>query len=65
MRISSLSLLSEIWLTYSSFIDSNQSYLSSIQQAYQKGVRDKVRTIRIVAAAQMFKLLEKFSEEKN
>ena len=32
---------------------------------YNKSVRDRVRTVKITTIAQMFKLLDKFSEEKN
>jgi len=65
IRIASITLLTEAWLTYSSFIDKNPNFVSSIQHVYKKNVRDRVRSVRLVTATQMFKLLDKFSAEKN
>ena len=65
VRIAAMSLLTEVWLTYSSYIDQNQTYLNSIQHAYKKNIRDRVRSVRLVTATLMFKLLDKFAAEKN
>lgn len=65
VRIASLSLLTELWLNYTSFIDANDSYLNSIHHVYKKNVRDKSSNLRMVAVVSMFKLLDKFSHEKN
>jgi hypothetical protein len=65
VRIAAITLLSEIWMTYAQFVDRNPDLLSSIQHVYKKNVRDRVRSLRLVTATQMFKLLDKFSAEKN
>lgn len=65
MRIAALGLLCEIWLTFPPYIEQNDQFNNSIQHVFKKNVRDPIRSVRIVAGTCMFKLLDKFSAEKN
>ena len=65
IRIAALSLLTEVWLAYTSFIDKNDSFLNSIHHVYKKNVRDKCNSLRMVTVVHMFKLLDKLGAEKN
>lgn len=65
LRMSAISLLNEIWLNFSPYIDKNQHYVTPIQHVYNKNSRDQNQQVRIVTVTCMFKLLDKFSEEKN
>ena len=62
--IAALALLCEIWGTFqSSFQDHSERY-NQMMQAFQRNSRDKEKSVRIVAVASMFKLLDKFSADK-
>ena len=52
-------------MLYTAFIDQNDNFLNSIQHVYKKNVRDKSIGVRLVTIVHMFKLLDKFSVEKN
>ena len=60
-----MALLTEIWLTFPPYIEQNDQYNNSIQHVFKKNVRERIRSVRLVAATSMFKLLDKFSAEKN
>lgn len=64
-RNSALGLLTEVWLSYTSFIDNNENFLNSVQHVYKKNIRDKNPAIRMVTIAHVFKLLDKLAGEKN
>lgn len=63
VRVAALSLLSEIWLSFSSYFVGSER-IGEIQSVFQRSSRDKEKSLRIVAVASMFKLLDKFSAEK-
>jgi hypothetical protein len=65
IRNAALSLLTEVWLVYTNFIDHNENFLNSVQHVYKKNVRDKSTGVRIVTIVHLFKLLDKFAFEKN
>jgi hypothetical protein len=65
VRIAAMSLLNEIWLTFPIYIEKQSSYANPIQHVYKKNSRERIRSVRIVTAVCMFKLLDKFSSEKN
>ena len=60
-----MTLLSEIWFSYTQYLDQKQDRLGFIQQVLKKSGRDRLKNLRIVAVSLMFRLLEKFAEEKN
>lgn len=65
IRNAAISLLTEIWLSYTNFIDMNENFLNSVQHVYKKNVRDRNIGVRMVTVAHMFRLLDKFADEKN
>jgi hypothetical protein len=64
-RISAISFLNEIWMNYTQYVDSKPEVVSDILGHLKKGIREKYTPMRMVSICQLFKLLEKFSEEKN
>jgi mRNA deadenylase 3'-5' endonuclease subunit Ccr4 len=64
-RISALGLISDIWLAYTDLVDSNEETSTNIIAMFKKGIRDKYRPVRVVSISMLFRILEKFSEEKN
>lgn len=64
-RIAALSFLTETWLVYTSYVDERPEVGNEIITLLKKGCRDKYRPLRLVSICLLFKLLEKFSEEKN
>lgn len=65
VRISAISLLTEMWLTQAGFIDKQNTHKNQLESIYQRSSRDRMRSVRTVTITQMFKLLDKFSAEKN
>lgn len=65
IRNAALSLLTEVWLSYTSFVDGNENFLNSVQHVYKKNVRDRSSAVRMVTIAHIFKLLDKLADEKN
>ena len=61
--MAALSLLSEIWLSFSTYF-AESDRIGEIQSVFHRTSRDKEKTLRLVAVASMFKLLDKFSAEK-
>lgn len=64
-RIAAITLLAEIWLSFTDHIDQKEEVANSVLQMLKRGSRDKHRPIRTVAVCALFRLLDKFSEEKN
>jgi DNA-binding ferritin-like protein (Dps family) len=64
-KIAALTLLTEIWLAYTDYLDKKEDRLSFVQGVLKKAARDRQRSLRIVAVSLMFRLLDKFAEEKN
>jgi hypothetical protein len=65
IRNAALCLLTEIWLTFTNFIDQNDNFVNSVQHVYKKNIRDRNIGVRMVTIAHMFRLLDKFGMEKN
>lgn len=63
--MSALSLLTEVWMSLSTLIDEKQDYNTPLQQTFYQNMKDPMRTVRIISATFIFKLLDKFSVEKN
>mmetsp|Transcript_30215 Transcript_30215/g.29506 ORF Transcript_30215/g.29506 Transcript_30215/m.29506 type:complete len:304 (-) Transcript_30215:876-1787(-) len=65
-RIAALTLLTEIWLLFTDIVSTFKEEIpNTMLQMLKRGARDRHRPIRIVALCEMFRLLDKFSEEKN
>jgi hypothetical protein len=64
-RIAALTLLTEIWISFTSFIDKKEELANNVLSMLKRASRDKHKPIRTVAICQLFRLLDKFSEEKN
>lgn len=65
VRIAALALLTEVWMAFGSFVEKHEDYNNSLQHVFKKNVRERIRSVRIVTATCLFKLLDKFSAEKN
>lgn len=52
-------------MAYADYIDSKEEMANSILQMLKRGARDRYKPIRTVAICELFRLLDKFSEEKN
>lgn len=64
-RTAAITLLSEIWISFTEYVDKKGDRVGFIQQVLKKAGRDRLRTLRLTATALMFRLLDKFAEEKN
>ena len=64
-KIAAMTLLTEIWISYTDYVDRKPDRVNFIQAILKKSVRDRLRGLRIVTASLMFRLLDKFAEEKN
>ena len=64
-RISALSLLTDIWLSYTQFVDSKAEMGNTILSMLKRSARERTRSMRIVSAASLFTLLDSFALTKN
>ncbi len=64
-RIVALTLLCEIWMTYTDFIDTKGDLKETALGMLKRGARDRHRPVRLVSVILLFKVLDKFSELKN
>jgi len=64
-RLSGLAFLIEIWHNYSAYIESKPSVVDDILNTLKRGLKEKYSPLRIVSICQLFRILEKFSDEKN
>ena len=64
-RISSLTLISELWFSYPGYLLEKKDLTDSILKMLKKACRDRNRMLRIASISILFRLLESFSEEKN
>lgn len=64
-RIAALSVLAEIWLTCTDFVDRNDEMSNTILFMLKRAVRERVKPIRLAASAYLFRLLDSFGETKN
>lgn len=64
-KIAALTLVAEIWFSYTDYVDAKPDRVGFIQQVLKKSGRDRVRSLRLVSVSLMFRLLDKFAEEKN
>ena len=64
-KISAITLLADIWLSFTDIVDQKPDRVNFILQVLKKAGRDRLRSLRIVAVSLMFRLLDKFAEEKN
>ena len=60
-----MTLLSEIWISFTDFVDKKPDRVNFIQTVLKKCSRDRLRGLRIVTVSLMFRLLDKFADEKN
>ena len=52
-------------MSYTDYVDRKPDRVNFIQSILKKSVRDRLRGLRIVTASLMFRLLDKFADEKN
>lgn len=64
-RIAAVTLLCELWINFTSYVDSKESLQSAIIYMMKRVLRDRQRSLRMVAIALFFKILDKFSETRN
>jgi|LauGreDrversion4_2_1035121.scaffolds.fasta_scaffold67468_2 hypothetical protein len=60
-----MTLLTEIWISFTEYIDKKADRVNFIQNIFKKCARDRLRGLRIVTVSLMFRILDKFAEEKN
>ncbi len=64
-RISALSLLTDVWLQYSSFVDSKAEMGNTILSMLKRSARERNRLIKIESAVYLFALFDAFALTKN
>lgn len=64
-RIVALSVLSDIWLTFTETVDRSEEMSSTIIFMLKRAVRERVRSIRMAASVFMFRLLDQLGEKLN
>jgi hypothetical protein len=64
-RIAALAVLSELWLTYTDFVDKREEMSNTVLFMLKRAVRERTKSIRIASTAFMFRLLDSFGETKN
>ncbi len=52
-------------MAYTDYVDKKPDRVNFIQNVLKKCARDRLRGLRIVTVSLMFRLLDKFAEEKN
>lgn len=64
-KIAAMTLLTEIWISFTEYIDKKPDRVNFIQNIFKKSARDRLRGLRLVTVSLMFRILDKFAEEKN
>jgi len=64
-KIAAMTLLAEIWISYTEYVDRKPDRVNFIQSIFKKSARDRLRGLRIVTVSLMFRILDKFAEDKN
>jgi hypothetical protein len=64
-KIVGLTLLTDLWLSFTELIDSQPHLNGVIFNLLQKAVQENTRTLRLSAVVCLFRLLEAFSQTKN
>jgi hypothetical protein len=64
-RISALTQLSEIWLSFTAYIDAKEAMSTTILFVMKRAVRDRSRVLRIASIVQLFRILDTFGRSKN
>lgn len=64
-RLQALSLLTDIWLQYTTFVDSKAEICNTILYMLKRSVRERSRQIKIGSVAFLFTLLDAFAQTKN
>ena len=57
--------MTEIWLIFTEFVDSQEGMSYLILQLLRKGIREKSNIFRLTSLTCMFRLLDAFSVSKN
>ena len=60
-----MTLLTEIWISFTEYVDKKPERVNFIQSILKKSARDRLRGLRIVTVSLMFRILDKFAEDKN
>jgi hypothetical protein len=60
-----MTLLTEIWMSFTDHVDKKPDRVNFVQTVLKKSSRDRLRGLRLVTVSLMFRLLDKFTEEKN
>ena len=64
-RIAALTLLTEVWLAFTNYVDSKDEMVNTILFMLKRALREKTRVLKLTASGHLFTLLEKFAVEKN
>lgn len=63
--MAALTLLTEMWLAFTDYLDAKEDRVGFVQSVLKKAARDRQKSLRLVAVALSFRLLDKFAQEKN
>ena len=64
-RVSAISFLVDVWAHYSGKIEEREEIANAVLKVLKKGCRDRVKNIRMVSIASLYKLLDVFTNERN
>jgi hypothetical protein len=64
-RLAALAVLSDIWLTYTEFIDQREEMTNTILFMLKRAVRERTKSIRTASTIFLFRMLESLSATKN
>lgn len=64
-RLAALAVLSDIWLTFTDFVDESEEMTNTILFMLKRAVRERTKSIRTASTVFLFRMLEILSSTKN
>jgi hypothetical protein len=64
-RLAALAVLSDIWLSFTDFIDKREEMTNTILFMLKRAVRERTKSIRTASTIFLFRMLDILSETKN
>jgi hypothetical protein len=64
-RLAALAVLSDIWLTFTEFVDQREEMTNTILFMLKRAVRERTKSIRTASTIFLFRMLETLSATKN
>lgn len=64
-RLAALAVLSDIWLTFTDFVDESEEMTNTILFMLKRAVRERTKSIRTASTVFLFRMLEILSSIKN